>query len=176
MSVLTNSHHEKFCQEIAKGIQQREAYRASGLGADSTDDVVDACAARLRASADVEQRVNELKERSARRAELSRADILEMLLADRLLARDSKQAAAAIRATELLGKETAGMFTDKKEIRTGSLDEIDVRDLERLRETLTAERARRADARGGEGIEPAEDRKVLPGPWPASAGVVSKAS
>ena len=48
---------------------------------------------------------------------LSKTAVIEMLLADRELARVKGQSSAAIRAAELLGKEL-GMFIDRAEVRS----------------------------------------------------------
>ena len=48
---------------------------------------------------------------------LTKTAIIEMLLADRELARSKGQSSAAIRAAELLGKEL-GMFIDRAEVRS----------------------------------------------------------
>lgn len=175
MTILDNAHHEIYAQEIAAGKPQREAYRAAGYS-ESDDAVTDACASRLRTHESVDRRIKEIQTKAAKRVELTRADILQFLLDDRKLAHERGQAAASIRAAELLGKEVAGMFVEKKEIKTGFLDEVDVGELERLRETLVGERDRRAAETNGTVGEPSQDRKVLSGPWPPSTGTISKAS
>lgn len=175
MAILDNPRHELFAQGLAKGKPQRDAYLDAGFQP-SSDEVADACASRLAKDDDISERVKEMQDKAARKIELDRYDIIRMIMDDRILARENKQAAAAIRASELLGKELAGMFVEKKEIKTGLLEDVDAGQLERLRETLTAERIRRAAERSGSDGDRKEDRVILPGPRPAEAGALSKAS
>ncbi|MBZ4251897.1 hypothetical protein LAJ57_13410, partial [Streptococcus pneumoniae] len=77
-------------------------------------------------------RVRELVDQAAKNVVLSREWILEQLIANGIAARNAGDRNAANRAYELLGKEM-GMFVDRKEIRTGPLDEATPDELERLR-------------------------------------------
>lgn len=176
MPILDSVHHERFCQQIAKGKHQREAYRRAGLGLDSNDEVADACASRLRAQPEVQDRISELQYNAAELAEITRKDILIQLQDDHHAARFQKQIAAAIKATELLGRETANMFVDRKEIKAGPLESISVGELEQLREALIAERARRLIEGSGESGELSEDREVLSEPRAIEAGIIPEAS
>lgn len=123
--VLSNPRHERFAQELASGKPQSAAYEAAGYKPDEPN------ASRLTRNDKVRARVAELQTKAAVRAEITKADVLAMLIEDRKLARDLEQTSAAIRAAELLGKEI-GMFVDRKEVRTGKLDGIEDDQLDAL--------------------------------------------
>lgn len=74
MSALANARHERFAQELAKGKSQTDAYIEAGYKGDVT------AASRLSRNVKVQDRVAELKERAATRAEITVADITERLL------------------------------------------------------------------------------------------------
>ena len=110
MTVLSNPKWERFAQELAKGKTADEAYQNAGYAENRGN------ATRLKANESVAARVAELQSRVAARVELTRADILQMLVDDRKLARESGQSSAAMKAAELLGRELFGMFIDRKEV------------------------------------------------------------
>lgn len=154
MPALSNPKHERFAQELAKGKSASEAYVAAGYKHNTGN------AATLKAQESVLKRFDEiLKAHEARDAKameiaadhlaLSRADILGMLIKDRELAHKMGQAAPAIKAAELLGKELHKMFVDRKEI--GAPGEFDNADAAELRRAIAAE----AEALGihGQAIE-----------------------
>ena len=120
MSTLWNPRHERFAQEIAKGKTLEEAHRAAGFSGNRKT------GSQLRQRPDISGRVTEIlngrdraeeraTERAIERTAITRADVLEMLVEDRNLARARGQTAAAIRAAELLGKEL-GMFIRREEV------------------------------------------------------------
>jgi hypothetical protein len=49
------------------------------------------------------------------RSAITKQSVIDMLLADRELARENKQASAAIAAAKLIGSELFGMFIERKE-------------------------------------------------------------
>lgn len=110
MPVLANARHERFAVEVACGLPASAAYMEAGY----QDNRGNAC--RMKAYEDVSQRIGEIQEEKARRVNLSRADLLEMMLDDRELARRESQSAAAIRASELLGRELAGLYTERRDV------------------------------------------------------------
>jgi phage terminase small subunit len=61
MPVLANTKHEPFAHAIAKGLPQREAYKAAGYSA-KNDATADACASRLLSGANIQSRVAELRQ------------------------------------------------------------------------------------------------------------------
>lgn len=139
MSVLPNAKYERFAQELAKGKTADEAYVLAGYSENRGN------ATRLKANESVLSRVAELQERGAKRAEITVESIKDMLLEDRLLARSLGQSAAAVSAVEKLAK-LYGHMVDRKEVRTGQLDELPPDTVAELREQLNAERTRRADS------------------------------
>jgi hypothetical protein len=138
MTVLQNVRYERFAQEIAAVEPQAVAYIAAGFRS-STRAAAKANASRLLAKAEIQDRVRELQLADADRAEIDRAGIIEMLMEDRRLARESQQVAAAVRAAELIGK-MLGMFIDRREIKTGLLDDLSMVELGELREALSRAR------------------------------------
>ncbi len=112
MPVLENSRHEKFAQGLAQGMSAAEAYKAAGY--EAKGNVAEAAASRLLRDVKVASRVEELKQRAAVSVQISREWVLEQLVDNLKLAKDTGQLAPANRAAELLGKEL-GMFVDRSE-------------------------------------------------------------
>jgi hypothetical protein len=113
MSVLEKPRHEKLAQELALGtITKTEAYARAGYARD------DGNACRLTGNDRIQTRVQQIQAEAAKHVALSRADMIEMLLADHERARANKQMSAAIRAAELVGRELHGMFTERREVST----------------------------------------------------------
>jgi phage terminase small subunit len=117
MPLLENAKHERFAQALAAGKNAVDAYELAGYCRNRGH------ASTLRKNPKLLKRVDEIlgtrgqiQGRGAlaamERARLSNTAIMDMLLADRELARQNGQSSAAIRATELLGKEL-GMFVDR---------------------------------------------------------------
>src|ERR1700721_1307000 len=107
MPALHNPRHERFSQAIAAGKNGTDAYGAAGFTANRHAARVNA--SRLLAQASIKARVAEIlanderinakaTARAIERAALSKEDIIEMLLADRQLARKTRHAARAPRA------------------------------------------------------------------------------
>lgn len=165
MAILSNPRHERFAQELASGKPASEAYELAGYKPNRGN------ATTLKQEQSILDRVNEiLAEReklhgqstaeAIQRAALTKEWVIDRLVenVDRAMqaeeVKDSQgrltgeyryDGSVANRALELLGKEL-GMFIDRKEVRTGTLDGATPDELERLREELIAERARRAGA------------------------------
>lgn len=143
MPALENQRHELFAQALAKGKSADEAYAEAGYKPNRGN------AATLKANQNVIARVSELQERMAYKSEITIERIEQMLIEDREFAREVKQAGAARAATETLAK-LRGYMVERKEVRTGPLDEVQPDELDRLREELVAERTRRASDRDGQ--------------------------
>lgn len=159
MPVLDNPKHELFAQALAKGKTQAEAYELAGYKPSEPN------ASRLTRHDKVQARVAEIQGRAAERAEISKAWVLEKLVENAARAMQHKavldedgepigeyryEGGVANRALELVGKEL-GMFVDRKEIRTGQLDDLDATEREQLRQALRDELARRAGGTGPTG-------------------------
>ena len=115
MPVLQNARHERFAQELAKGRSQADAYVEAGYRSSRS------AAARLAADVNICERVSEIAERAAVRAEITVADIARQLDEDREFARKVGSAAASVAAT--MGKaKVLGLIVDKAETAaTGAL-------------------------------------------------------
>jgi len=114
--------HERFVQELAKGTPQGEAYLAAGFNGLNPESRK-ANASRLAARPEVRARLHELLLAAARSAEVSAVDVTRMLWAHVDLALERNQLMAAIRATELLGRQI-GMFRGIHEVRVNPLSEF----------------------------------------------------
>lgn len=168
--VLDNARHELFAQSVARGVPQNDAYVQAGFESES-DEAISANASRLAAKPDVAERIAELLARAAKRADLKAADVMQMLMDDRALARQLGQPSAAIRGAELLGKQI-GMFTEKKEIRVGSLDNLTIDQLDEIIAATQPGPTGRAGEGGGAGQAGSQDQDVLPGHGTAAAGAI----
>lgn len=142
MAMLKNARHELFAQARAAGKSVDESYVEAGFTPHRGN------AHRLSTNESVQARVNELLERSARGVAIDRQWVLDRLVENQKDAKARGDGGVVNRALELLGKEL-GMFVDRKEIRTGPLEEATPDELERLREELVSERDRRATERNG---------------------------
>lgn len=132
MPVLSNPRHERFAQELAKGKSASEAYVAAGYSDNRHN------AAALAREQHISTRVAELQERGAKRVEVTVETILAELAEDRELARQHKQVGAAVAAS--MGRaKVAGLIVEKREVRTGELDELASDEREQLREALRRE-------------------------------------
>jgi len=111
VSVLKNSRHEKFAQELAKGKSQLDAYRAAGFKPNESH------ASRLVSNGKVAARVAELKNAAAEKAVVTAADIARQLDEDRAFAKEMEAPAAMVSAT--MGKaKVLGLIIDKQDHRS----------------------------------------------------------
>lgn len=154
MAILRNAKHEHFAHLVAKGETPPRAYVASGFSERGAAQ----SANRLLKNADVQARIAQLqkaieepsRERAIEKAAVDKAWVLNELIEVVKMGKaaepvvDSKgehtgeykqNLAAANKALELIGKEL-NMFVDRKEIRTGSLDDLEHDDLKQLKEAL----------------------------------------
>lgn len=95
MPVLKNARHEAFCQAVAKGKTQEEAYAAAGYKPSRHH------ASRLATKGNVVARVSEIKSRVAEKVEWGAAERIEMLrrIADAHEAKDPRVTVSAIAET-----------------------------------------------------------------------------
>jgi len=109
MPPLDNPRQEHFAQELAKGKTAAQAYALVGYKPNPGN------ATRLKLNEKIIARVQELLGRSAARAEVTVASILNELEEARKLAAEINQPSAAVAAT--LGKaKVAGLIVDRKEV------------------------------------------------------------
>lgn len=108
MPVLDNARHERFAQELAKGVSQVEAYRLAGYERNESH------ASRLVSNGKVAERVAELKQEAAAVAVITIHDIARQLDEDRDFARQLEAPGPAITAT--MGKaKVLGLLVEKTE-------------------------------------------------------------
>lgn len=137
MGALSNTRHERFAQELAKGKSAAQAYIAAGYSAN------DGNAIRLKGNERVAARVAEIRERGAIRAEVTVATLIEELEQARkaALSADTPQSSAAVAAS--LGKaKLLGLIVDKSSV------DATVRRAEEMSEAELVSIARG----GGEGV------------------------
>ena len=127
--VLRNPQHEIFAQARAAGCNKDEAYQKAGYRGKSSQAM-----GRIDAKPDVRQRIKEILESSARRAELSRRDILDRIYQDWELSRKLGQMSAALKAGDMLGRELHKMFVERREV--GGPGDFDNKTEEELREII----------------------------------------
>lgn len=126
MAELSNERWEKFCQLVASGYSQRQAYMQAGFQ-DSRSN-----AAQLAKRSYIKARIKELKEQNFKirnkineeiekniieKETLTRSWVLDRLIENVTACMISNQRSAANRGLELLGKEL-GMFVDRSEVHT----------------------------------------------------------
>ncbi len=111
MAALTNTRHERFAQELAKGKSQAEAYELAGYQPSEPN------ASRLTRNDKVSARVAELQERAAVRTEVTVASITDRLLAIAKKGEDSSEAAllSVARASLMDAAKLNGLVVDKSE-------------------------------------------------------------
>jgi phage terminase small subunit len=119
--VLSNPRHEKFAQELAKGVSQFEAHGRAGFKAHRSN------ASSLAQDNSILARVAEIQSENAAQAQkatqeaaerlsLSREWVLERLRDNAVQAADQGDFGPSNKALELIGKEIAGMFVDRKRL------------------------------------------------------------
>jgi len=106
MPILKNQRHEKFAQLVADGESATSAYGKSGYKPNRQ------MASRLMAKDDVRGRIEEIKEASAERAEITRASVLDLIQDIIEEARDANQYGPAMTGAVKLGVDI-GMFEQR---------------------------------------------------------------
>lgn len=130
MGVLYDVREEKFAQAIVRGAKPGVAKTDAGYSAKRPTK-------NLLTEPRIQKRIQELMEGAARRAEMTRADILDRIKQDWDAARSLGQMSAALKAAEMVGKELHKMFVDRKEI--GTAGEFDSKSEDELREYIKKE-------------------------------------
>jgi phage terminase small subunit len=149
MAVLANVRHERFCQELAKGKTNAEAYELAGY--QSVGATASAAATRLLKDVKIQGRLADIQKRGAERAEITVASVTEHLSRIALKAEALGEAPGlnvAKGAWETAAK-LHGLMIERKEVRTGSLDELPADTISRVREQLIVARTRHIDSGSG---------------------------
>jgi phage terminase small subunit len=118
MPMLDNTRHEKFARGLANGLTATEAYANAGYAKNRSS------ACRLSTNINIRGRVAELRAEALKNNQasiaISLASLTEMLLKDRELAHRTKQASAAVTATERLARLHGYMFDGKGKVTPAS--------------------------------------------------------
>jgi hypothetical protein len=130
MSVLSNPKHELTAQELAKGATHREAYKAAGYQA-STTNSLDANSSRLISSDKVKSRVQELQMEASKTIAITLEGQIAKLEALLEQSQQLKQCSAAIAAIREQN-ELAGLRVQRTELKT--VDQFDAMSDEELRQ------------------------------------------
>jgi phage terminase small subunit len=116
MAALTNTRHEVFAQELAKGSSKAAAYEAAGYAPDTSN------ASKLTANHLVKRRIAELQQGAVESAKVTVASLVAAADEIRGLAIRDKQYSAAVGAVKEMGILT-GLRVDRREV--GSPGEFD---------------------------------------------------
>lgn len=148
MPVLNSEKRERFAVLVAcERATFTDAYRAVYNCAGRTQEQVSKAASSLAAAQEIKDRILELQGRAAddaaRKAAYTLADAIAEAESLRALAEERGHTAAAITAATLKAK-LAGHLIERKEIKTGPLEDSDVEDLEALLAELKRRKAERA--------------------------------
>lgn len=106
MPVLPNPKHERFCQELAKGKTQDEAYQLAGYKPSASN------ASTLRSNQNIDARIAELLDKAAQFVAVTVESIALQLDEDRQLAHSVGQPASAVAASMAKAK-LFGLAPDK---------------------------------------------------------------
>jgi hypothetical protein len=136
---LVNPKWERFAQELAKGKTADEAYQLAGYKENRGN------ASTLKANQIISDRVAELLERGAKSVELTVQMVAENLLrtADKAEALGEAPGFNVARGAWMDAAKIKGLAIEKREVRTGILDEMSHEERLELRAMLVAERDRR---------------------------------
>jgi len=131
MPSLKNARHERFAEQIAQGKSAAEAYRLAGYRAANKS--AETAGPRLFRNVQIQQRVVELQQKVARKAEITLESLLEEAELQRAVAFGAEQYAAANGALKLKA-ELSGHYVQRKEDVTPRRSEAEID--ARLRELL----------------------------------------
>ena len=114
MAELKNARHEKFAQGIAKGLSQRNAYRAAFPSSlDWKDTTVDSKASVLAKNGKVLERVKELAEKSTSKAVMTAQERKEWLTG--IVKNDLEATKERLKAVDILNR-MEGSYIEKVEL------------------------------------------------------------
>jgi len=133
MPGLRNVRHERFAQEVAQGKSAGEAYRLAGYRA--ANHSAETAGPRLLKNVQVQRRIVQLRQKVARKAEITLESLLHEAETQRLAALAANQYAAANGALKLKAELSGHLIQRREDVtprRTAA--EIDAR----LRDLLTA--------------------------------------
>lgn len=108
MPALANARQEAFARALAEGMSATDAMAIAGYSGNPRNST------RLKKNHEIARRVAELQGQAAVRTGITLERLTEMLTEDRDLARSLGQSAAAVAASEKLGK-LHGLFVERSE-------------------------------------------------------------
>lgn len=123
MPILKNPRWEKFCQELAKGKTQTQAYLSSGY--DCTEDTARTGASALMTKHNILARLEELQERAAKRTIVTVESLLDEAELARQLAMRIDQPSAAIAAVREKGVLSGKRVERHEAGKPGEFDMLD---------------------------------------------------
>lgn len=111
MPALPNARHERFAQGLAKGLPAIKAYEEAGYKPDT------GAASRLSGNVSIAERVAEITERGATRAEITLAGVTEALMRIAKTAEDLGEASglAVARAAHMDAAKINGLIVERTE-------------------------------------------------------------
>ncbi|HEY6018477.1 MAG TPA: hypothetical protein VIY48_00820 [Candidatus Paceibacterota bacterium] len=133
MGVLRNINDERFCQLVVSGREPGQAYLDTG----GTSKTPEYAADRRMRKPVIRKRIEELLDVGARKAMLSRSQILQRIFEDWETSRKLGQMAAAATNAKMMGSELHRMFVDRKEV--GGPGDFDAKTPEELMEYIKGE-------------------------------------
>ncbi len=151
-----NPKQESFCQEYVIDSNGTQAAIRAGYAVNSAN----VTSSKLLAKANIRARVDELFAEHRKRVEVTVDSLTELLLADRDLAHDTKQAGAAVSASDKLGK-LHGLMSERLKIHVSvTVEHMNDAEVDAERERLELEYV---SSFGREGIVEriARDEKLL---------------
>ena len=132
MPGLKNVRHERFAQEVAQGKSAGEAYRLAGYRA--ANHSAETAGPRLLKNVQIQQRIVQLQQKVARKAEITLESLLREAAEIQTAATNAKQYAAANSALKQ-GRTVRALRSEEEDVTPRrSASEIDAR----LRELLAA--------------------------------------
>ena len=154
---------EEFCLQVARGANLTEAYRAAFDTSRMLETTINKAASDLAKVPALAARISLLQSRATRVAVDITGYTLAVAINEADELRDEALKAgnhgAAVSAATLKGK-LAGLLVERKEVRTGPLEDADVHELQRLRRELADSKASEQEALDLVGAGPAP--AVLP--------------
>jgi phage terminase small subunit len=146
MPALENPRHERFAQDLAKGMSQAEAYRNAGYRPN------DPAASRLARNVKVQARVAEIVDRGAIRTEITLQSLMEEAAEIQRAAVAAGQHSAAVAALTAKAK-LAGLWVEKAENLNRNMDANGLSDAE-LAAIVAGDGGRGAAATPGNSSKP----------------------
>lgn len=127
---MLTAKQERFCQEIIKGANASDAYRAAYNAEKMKLATINRCAAELLENHKVTARINELRAPAIRNAQITLESHLERLSRLSKKAEEAEQFSASIKAEELCGK-ASGLYVSKMEVTGANGGPIELTDADR---------------------------------------------